>query len=173
MGSKLRFCHTRVTHACAFPGYARSGEEAGCALNSGAGRRRLDRLFDAAALQAARADVRPRGLPAEENANALEVRVEAPLRGHHRMAPVVAEARLLPANCADLRHRATSLAGDRAQPSEQIGHLERGPRGVAGAVDSRERLLARLARQQPERDRDAGLDRRELEPTCGLSRDEV
>src|SRR5436190_19280366 len=57
----------------------------------------LDGLLDPAALQAARADVGPRRLPAEENANALQVRVEAPLRGHHRMASVVAERGLLPA----------------------------------------------------------------------------
>src|SRR5205823_14250714 len=56
-----------------------------------------DRFCDFPGLEAPGADVRALGLPVQEDADALEVRVEAPLRGHHRMAPVVAEARLLPA----------------------------------------------------------------------------
>src|ERR671935_157283 len=72
--------------------------------------RLLESLLDASALQAAGADVGARRLAFQEHADALEVRVEAPLRGHHRVAPVVAEARLLPADCADLRHRPSSVA---------------------------------------------------------------
>src|SRR5919204_2556058 len=70
----------------------------------------LDGLENLAALEAARADVGARRLPVQEHADALEVRVEAALRGHHRMAPVVTETRLLPADCTDLRHRAGSVA---------------------------------------------------------------
>src|SRR5215212_6409605 len=70
----------------------------------------LDRLLHLAALQAAGADVCPGRLAAQEDANPLEVRVEAALRGHHRVAPVVTEARFLPANGADLGHRPGSVA---------------------------------------------------------------
>src|SRR5436305_15159240 len=66
--------------------------------------RRLDGLLDLAGFEAARADVGARGLALEQDADALEVRVEAALRGDHRMAPVVTEAGLLPANGADLGH---------------------------------------------------------------------
>src|SRR6266545_7659265 len=61
-------------------------------------------------LQAASADIGPGRLAAQKDANPLEVRVEAALRGHHRVAPVVAETRLLPADCADLGHRSASVA---------------------------------------------------------------
>src|SRR5690348_11534329 len=67
--------------------------------------RLLDGLLDLAGLQAACADVRPRRLAAQDHADTLEVRVEAPLGGDHRVASVVPEARLLPADCADLGHR--------------------------------------------------------------------
>src|SRR3954454_10718837 len=73
-------------------------------------RRRLDRLLDLAGLEAARADVRSRRLAAEHDADALEVRLEAPLRGHHRVAPVVTEAGLLAADCADLGHGGPRIA---------------------------------------------------------------
>src|SRR5512133_1780253 len=66
--------------------------------------RRLDGLLDLAALEAACADVRARRLAAEEHADALEIRVEATLGRHQRVAPVVAERRLLPADCTDLGH---------------------------------------------------------------------
>ena len=65
------------------------------------GARGSDGLLDLAGLETARADVRPRRLALQEHADALEVRVEAPLRGHHRMAPVVAETGLLSTDCAD------------------------------------------------------------------------
>src|SRR5436309_14746494 len=73
-------------------------------------RSRSDGLLHLAALQAAGADVRPGRLAVQENANLLEVRVEAALRGHHRMAPVVTETRLLSANGADLGHRPRMVA---------------------------------------------------------------
>src|SRR5215210_2485977 len=77
---------------------------ASCPWASTEVRRGLDGLLDLVALEAARADVRPRRLALQHDADALEVRVEAPLRGHHRVAPVVAEAGLLPADRADLGH---------------------------------------------------------------------
>jgi hypothetical protein len=70
----------------------------------------LDGLLHLAALEAAGADVRPGRLAAQQDANPLEVRVEAAFRGHHRMTPVVAEARLLSADGADLGHRRGSVA---------------------------------------------------------------
>jgi len=60
--------------------------------------------LDLAGLEAARADVRPLRLAGEEDANALKVRLEAPLRGDHGVAPVVAEAGFLAADGADLGH---------------------------------------------------------------------
>jgi hypothetical protein len=70
----------------------------------------LDGFDDLAGLEAARADVRPLRLALEQDADALEVRVEAAPRGDHRMAPVVAETGLLPTDCADLGHRRASVA---------------------------------------------------------------
>src|SRR4029079_113103 len=64
----------------------------------------LERFRDLAGLEAARADVGTRRLAVQQYPDALQVRVEAPLRGNHRMAPVVTERRLLPADCADLGH---------------------------------------------------------------------
>src|SRR5580765_7368064 len=71
-----------------------------------------DGLLHRAALEAAGADVCPGRLPLQENADALEVRVEAALRGHHGVAPVVTEAGLLPADCADLGPRPGCLADE-------------------------------------------------------------
>src|SRR5437588_8787497 len=75
-------------------------------------------------LQAARADVGPGLLAAQEDANPLEVRVEAALRGHHRVAPVIAEARLLSADGADLGHRPRMVAkgwGQTPSGSDPLG----------------------------------------------------
>src|SRR5262249_5503234 len=67
-------------------------------------------LLDLAGLEAARTDVGPCGLAVQHDADALEVRVETPLRGHHRVAPAVAEGRFLAANGADARHESRSVA---------------------------------------------------------------
>ena len=61
-------------------------------------------LLDLAGLQAARADVGTLRRPADDDADALEVGIETPLRGDHRMAPVIAEPGLLPADGTDLWH---------------------------------------------------------------------
>src|SRR5438270_12135368 len=77
-----------------------------------------------ALLQAAGADVGPGRLAVEEDANPLEVRVEAALRGHHRVAPVIAEARLLSADGADLGHRPRMVAkgwGQTPSGSDPLG----------------------------------------------------
>src|SRR4051794_31666084 len=66
--------------------------------------RALQRPLDLAGLEAAGADVGPRGDATDEDAHALQVGVEAALRGHHGVAAVVAEAGLSPAQGADFRH---------------------------------------------------------------------
>jgi hypothetical protein len=78
--------------------------KAGTASMVGVASDALDGLLDLAALEAARTDVGARGLAVQEHPHALEVGIEAPLRRHHRVAPVVAEPGLLPADCADLGH---------------------------------------------------------------------
>src|SRR5207248_8588975 len=70
----------------------------------------LDGLLDLAGLEAARADVRTLRLAVQDHPHALKVRVEAPLRRDHRMAPMVAEAGLFPADRADLGHRRPMVA---------------------------------------------------------------
>src|SRR6516164_3081314 len=75
-------------------------------MTAACGCERLEGLLDLAGLEAARADVGARRLALDQDADALEVRLEAPLRGDHRVAPVVTEAGLLPTDCADLRHPA-------------------------------------------------------------------
>src|SRR5690242_612574 len=56
----------------------------------------LDGLLDLAGLEAARADIGTLRLAVQDHPHALEVRVEAPLRRDHRMAPMVAETGLFP-----------------------------------------------------------------------------
>src|SRR5271169_247545 len=77
----------------------------------------LDGLLDLPCLQAARADIRPLGLAVQDDADALQVRVEAALGGDHRVAPVITEARLLPADGADLGHRRGSVAEPLLKPA--------------------------------------------------------
>src|SRR5712691_12155797 len=50
-----------------------------------------------------------------------------------------------------------------AELREQVGHLERAADGLGALVDARLGLLGRVAGQDAERDRDAGLERRQLE----------
>jgi hypothetical protein len=69
-------------------------------------KRLLDGLLDLVALEAAGADIGADGLAVQEDPDALEIRVEAAFRGHHRVASVVAETGLLPTDCADLGHGA-------------------------------------------------------------------
>src|SRR5581483_11826759 len=71
----------------------------------------LDRFLHLAGLEAAGADVGARRHALQQHADALEVRVEAPLRRHHRVRAVMSERRLLAAADADLRHRPDRLAG--------------------------------------------------------------
>src|SRR4029453_9938770 len=72
---------------------------------------RLERLGDLAGLQAARADIHAaRGL-AHEDPHLLQVGIEAPLRGHHRVASAVAECRAPTAAVTDLRHGTAQCSG--------------------------------------------------------------
>src|SRR6266480_4389811 len=54
----------------------------------------LDGFLDLAGFQTTRAHIGTGRLAVQEDPNALEVGVEAPLRGDHRMAPVVTETGL-------------------------------------------------------------------------------
>ena len=56
---------------------------------------------------------------------------------------------------------------------EQVGHLERAADGLGAFADTGLRLLDAIEREQAERDRDAGLEGRELEAAGGLARDVV
>src|SRR6478609_3008773 len=104
----------------------------------------LKSFFDFARLEAAGADIGAGGPSVEEHADALEIRVEAPLRGHHRMAPAVTEGRLLSTDCAHLCHWTEECSGSAlvqaarglgAELGEHVGHLERRPHGVTCPVD--------------------------------------
>ena len=65
-----------------------------------------DGFDDLAGLEAARADVVAGRLAVEDEPDALQVRVEAPLRGDHRVRAVVPARRLLPADGANPGHAA-------------------------------------------------------------------
>ena len=66
---------------------------------------------------------------------------------------------------------ARRAGGLRPELGEHVGHLERGPHGLRGPVDSLLGLLAVVDGEDAERDRDAGLDRGQLEPARRLARD--
>src|SRR4051812_30932053 len=139
----------------------RCGCETGAGLAGGlllllAARRELLHL-GLVLLQAAGADIGPRALAAQEDANPLEVRIEAALGSHHRMAPVVTEARLLPANCADLGHRPSSVATAprrgavrRRRPSRaQCAQLRRPSTPAPGPARPRPRSARRTPPARP------------------------
>src|SRR6201999_358666 len=63
-------------------------------------------LRDLARLEAARADVHALRRAVLDDPDLLEVRVEPPLGGDHRMRAALAERRPLPAGVTDLGHRA-------------------------------------------------------------------
>src|SRR5712671_5478838 len=73
--------------------------------------RLLDRFDDFVALEATGADVGALRGALEQDADPLEVRVPAALRGDHRVRAMVAEGRLLPTDCADLRHCGGQCSG--------------------------------------------------------------
>ena len=56
---------------------------------------------------------------------------------------------------------------------EDVGHLERAPDRLGALLDPRLGLLDPVEREDAEGDRDAGLERGELEPARGLARDVV
>src|SRR4051812_33414399 len=71
----------------------------------------LDGLGDLAGLQAARADVHAARSVGHEDPYLLEVRIEAQLGGHHRMASAVAERRALVAAVTGLRLETGECSG--------------------------------------------------------------
>src|SRR3954451_13419404 len=88
----------------------RCGRSSGRSATRGSRGGGSDGLLDLAGLEASRAHICTLCLALQEHADALEVRVEAPLRRDHRVAPVVAETGLLATDCADLAHRRASVA---------------------------------------------------------------
>ena len=70
------------------------------------------------------------------------------------------------------RLRLARLPAAAAELREDVGHLERRADSLGALVDARLGLLAVLGREDAERDRDAGLESRELEPARRLARDE-
>src|SRR3954447_20912591 len=72
----------------------------------------LDGFDDFVAFEATGADVGALRGALEQDANPLQVRVPAPLRGDHRVRAMVAERRLLPTDCADLRHCGGQCSGE-------------------------------------------------------------
>ena len=82
--------------------------------------RRSESFLDLAGLEAARADVGARRAAFEQDPNPLEVRVEAAARCHHRVAPVVSEAGLLPTDRADLGHAAAHGSGRSARRARLV-----------------------------------------------------
>src|SRR6185312_3365448 len=110
-GNRLSSLHLLVGPPTSARGCEQTGNGSGSSTTSRrTSSRRLERLLDLAGLEAARADVGARRLALDQDADALEVRLEAPLRGHHRVTPVVTEAGFLPAACADLGHRRPRIA---------------------------------------------------------------
>ena len=128
-------------------------------LGSDTRRRRSKRLRDLAGLEAARADVdAPWGL-AHEDPHLLQVRIEAPLRGHHRVASAVAECRASTAAVTDLRHGTAQCSGPmgrvacRGMPVSEhrialparyrvVRHIANG--GMASVWAAEDELLGRL-----------------------------
>src|SRR5207248_7026004 len=106
----------------------------------------LDGLLHLAGLQAAGADVGALRLAGEEDAHALQVRVEPPLRGDHRVAAVVPERGRLSADCANLRHSRRMVAKPRGPALSAMSGVRpltcpvwtsRRPRNPAGAARAR------------------------------------
>ena len=91
-------------------GAARHDRSSGRSAIRGSDRGGLDGLLDLARLQTTRAHISTSRLALQHDPDALEVRIETPLGRDHRMAPVIAETGLLPADCADPGHRVGMVA---------------------------------------------------------------
>ncbi len=88
----MRTCHVLLEHAATHWSNR-------CSKGPG-----LEGALHFAGLQAASADVRAHGSAVLENAQLLEVRIEATLRGDHGMTAVITEGRSSAAGAADARH---------------------------------------------------------------------
>ncbi len=82
------------------------------------GQKRLG-LLDLVALEAAGAYICTLCPAIFQDANALDVGVEAALGGNHRVAAVLTERWLLAASDADLRHNRSIIAGSRPYRKQQ------------------------------------------------------
>src|SRR5664280_1203557 len=93
-GVVSRYLPTTQVHA-----QERAGSVSDCSTWRAVPKRRFFlRFFDLARAQAARADVGAAGDSAHQNPHLLQVRVEAPPGGDHRVAAVVSESRTLAAD---------------------------------------------------------------------------
>src|SRR6188508_371396 len=112
----------------------------------------LDGLDDFAGLETARTDVVAGRLAVEDEPDALQVRVEAALRGDHGVRPVVASRGLLPADGTDSGHAAAecSTGPTDAQGScdRDSGRLKRSAPPQAGDPSGGNPLLRIPAREQ-------------------------
>src|SRR5688572_18079372 len=93
----LTSCRRRSSSAQAFATTLRKRTSDGSGTGPFYTRRPLDVLEDLACLEAASADVLAARGAVHRDADLLKVRVEAPLRGDHRMAAAVPERRALSA----------------------------------------------------------------------------
>ena len=95
---------------------------------------RLDRFGDLAGLETTCAHVVPGRLAVEDEPDALQVRVEPPLRGDHRVRPAVPGRRPLPTDCADPRHAAAECSSGSSRDSDDVRPRQRAPSGMCPAA---------------------------------------
>src|SRR4051794_21419236 len=84
--------------------------------------------------------------------------------------PQIAQTLDTAAECSD---SGRCGAGRRPELGEDVGHLERGASRLGALVEPLARLLLGVGGQHAERDRNARLQARELEPARRLARDEL
>ncbi len=101
-----------------------------------------------AGLQAASADVRANGNAVLENAQLLEVRIEATLRGNHGLAAVITEGRPSAARAADARHGDSVLERRRCRKRHPSPKMSTSPHYtlLELALGARARLAAESER---------------------------
>src|SRR6476620_12769333 len=135
-------------------------------------------LDDLVRLQAASADVNPAGARAVLNPDLLQVRVEAPPGGDHRVAARVPERGSLAAAEANLGHDALDGSG-RQKLRETLAdqrHPHHGDGGASALIalvpaQAGQRLVHRLAGDHPEGTRNPGRELDVLDAAGGLRAD--